>query len=76
MSKYKWYWRIECVNSPFFFHNLYFILIFHLFRPHVQFHCDILYDPFKFMEENKKIYCMKLFFSLMSLRSLLILKSL
>jgi len=25
-------------------------------EPHVQFHCDILYDPFLFMEENNKIY--------------------
>jgi hypothetical protein len=27
-----------------------------LFRPDVHFHCDINHDPFKFMEEQKKVY--------------------
>jgi len=25
-------------------------------RPDVHFHCDINYDPFLFMEKNKKVY--------------------
>jgi hypothetical protein len=27
-----------------------------LFRPDVKFFCDLDYDPFLFMEENKKLY--------------------
>ena len=34
-----------------------FLFIF-TFRPQVQFHCDLLYDPFLFMERRNKIYCM------------------
>ena len=25
-------------------------------RPDVHFHCDILFDPFRYMEENNKVY--------------------
>ena len=39
----------------------FFFIFYFFFRPNVQFHCDILYDPFLYMEEHKKIYCM--FFS-------------
>ena len=76
------YWRntggigASSVWTPFF-HNFFFMFIFFLFRPGVQFHCDILYDPFIFMEEHKKIYCM-FFFSCLpapsSLRSLQLLR--
>ena len=69
MEKYKWYWRIEWVKLHFVAIFIYLFISYSPFRPHVQFHCDILYDPFLFMEEHKKVYCM-LFFSLfMSLRS-------
>jgi alpha 1,2-mannosyltransferase len=27
-----------------------------MLRPDVHFHCDILFDPFRFMEEHNKIY--------------------
>ena len=57
------------VRKLYFFPNFFFYLLFIFppFRPHVHFHCDILYDPFLFMEENKKIYCM--LFLLLSSRS-------
>ena len=61
MLKYRWYWRIECVKLPSFCHNFFFLYLFNFFisfRPNVHFHCDILYDPFLYMEEHKKIYCM------------------
>jgi len=27
-----------------------------VFRPDVHFHCDVDFDPFLYMEDNKKVY--------------------
>lgn len=45
-------------NSGFFFKHPLLLKYRWYWRiePNVQFHCDVLYDPFLYMEEHKKIY--------------------
>jgi len=45
-------------NSGFFFKHPLLMKYRWYWRiePHVQFYCDVLYDPFLFMEENNKVY--------------------
>ena len=76
MSKYKWYWRIECVNSfLFFFHNLYFIFIFTFLDLTSNFTVIFYMTRLNLWKKIRKFIVWNYFFPLMSLRSLLILKS-
>ncbi|EIN06518.1 alpha-1,2-mannosyltransferase [Punctularia strigosozonata HHB-11173 SS5] len=54
LQKYRWYWRVEYVPFQTLPRMNFDEVI--LNRPDVHFHCDIDFDPFRFMEDNNKTY--------------------
>lgn len=52
LKDYKYYWRVECVLG-----RGYISLVADVpDRPDVKFFCDIDYDPFLIMQDQKKVY--------------------
>lgn len=54
LKPYKYYWRVECVKMFVKFYIHYSLS--YTRRPDVQFFCDLDYDPFLIMQDQKKVY--------------------